>query len=436
MNKTLFSFAALLFVALTVRAENRMTVGGVQYATTGDTTATAYLTVKAIDDVTIEETIKIKGKTYRTTEIGKAYFGKNEYLQGIDIPNSVRLIRKGAFKGCSNLSKVTLPDTLCQIEKGAFEGCMDIAYVRTHHPNRYAPDYALAVMPNSIPYYKIKDDLASMNITDDDLKELVGDIEVNVDDSIPRTKVRNKNTFAFIIGNEEYEEVQGVAYASKDASVFSRYCELTMGIPADNIHTYKNATFGRILRVVRDIKGIAEAYKDKCTIIFYYAGHGIPDEKSHDAFLLPTDADGKSVEGCYSLARLYRELGDLPAKNVLVFLDACFSGALRGDGMLTAARGVAIKSKAEVPKGNMVVFSAATGDETAYPYDEKGHGMFTYYLLNKLNTSRGNCTLGDLEEYVRTKVTQKSNVVNRKSQTPTVACSGTLQNEWKGLKLK
>ena len=310
----------------------------------------------------------------------------------------------GAFKGCSNLSKVTLPDTLCQIEKGAFEGCLDIAYVRTHHPNRYAPDYALAVMAKTIPYYKMKDDLASMNITDDDLKELVGDIEVNVDDSIPRTKVRNKNTFAFIIGNEEYEEVQGVAYASKDASVFSRYCELTMGIPAENIHTYKNATFGRILRVVRDIKGIAEAYKDKCTILFYYAGHGIPDEKSHDAFL--------------------------------VFLDACFSGALRGDGMLTAARGVAIKSKAEAPKGNMVVFSAATGDETAYPYNEKGHGMFTYYLLNKLNTSRGNCTLGDLEEYVRTKVSQKSNVVNRKSQTPTIACSGSMQEEWKGLKLK
>jgi hypothetical protein len=55
--------------------------------------------------------------------------------------------------------------------------------------------------------------------------------------------------------------------------------------------------------------------------------------------------------------------------------------------MLASARGVAIKVKEEKPQGNLVVVSASQGDETAYPYNEKRHGLFTYYLLEKLQES-------------------------------------------------
>ena len=56
--------------------------------------------------------------------------------------------------------------------------------------------------------------------------------------------------------------------------------------------------------------------------------------------------------------------------------------------MLASARGVAIKAKQNHPQGNMVVLSAAQGDETAHPYTEKGHGLFTYYLLKKLKETQ------------------------------------------------
>ena len=67
-------------------------------------------------------------------------------------------------------------------------------------------------------------------------------------------------------------------------------------------------------------------------------------------------------------------------------MDACFSGAQRGEGMLISARGIALKTKQEIPQGNLIVFSAASDDQTAFPYKEKGHGLFTYYLLKKLVT--------------------------------------------------
>jgi len=120
----------------------------------------------------------------------------------------------------------------------------------------------------------------------------------------------------------------------------------------------------------------------------------------------------------------------------LVFMDACFSGAQRGEGMLASARGVVLKPKFDAPQGNMVVFSAAQGDETAYPYKEKGHGLFTYFLIKKLQETKGAVTLGELSNYVTTNVSQQSIVVNRKSQTPTVVPSANMGDGWKNVVLK
>lgn len=80
--------------------------------------------------------------------------------------------------------------------------------------------------------------------------------------------------------------------------------------------------------------------------------------------------------------------------------------------MLASARGVAIKVKQATPVGNIVVFSAAQGDETAYPYKEKEHGLFTYYLLKKLQETKGNVTLGELSDYIKTQVERQSIVIN------------------------
>lgn len=183
---------------------------------------------------------------------------------------------------------------------------------------------------------------------------------------------------------------------------------------------YRDATFGTMLSALDDIKSIASAFEGDLNVIFYYAGHGVPSESDKAAYLLPVDASGQNTEVCLSTKRLYDTLDGLHAKRVLVFMDACFSGAQRGDGMLASARGVALKVKQDAPKGNMVVFSAATGDETAYPYKEKGHGLFTYYLLKKLQDTKGDVTLGELSEYVNKEVRRQSVVINHKSQSPTV----------------
>jgi hypothetical protein len=258
----------------------------------------------------------------------------------------------------------------------------------------------------------------------------------DVDMNVPESGVKNDKTFAVIIANENYQNESQVEFAKNDGNVFKEYCLKTLGIPAKNVHAVANATLNNIRREISWIAQVAQSYNGEATVIFYYAGHGIPDESSKTAYLLPIDGYGSDVTTGFCLDDLYRTLGGVPAKAVTVFMDACFSGAKRDGSMLAAARGIAIKVKSGAPSGNTVVFSAASGDETAYPYKEKGHGLFTYFLLKKLQESQGNVTFGELSEYIATNVRQQSIVVNSKSQTPTVTPSITLDESWKKNKLK
>ena len=257
-----------------------------------------------------------------------------------------------------------------------------------------------------------------------------------IDVNLPKATEPRDNTFAVIIGNEDYKYVAAVPFAARDAAIFAKYCSVTLGLPDDNIRLYTNATYGDILDAIDDIKTISEVYNGDIRVIFYYAGHGVPDEATRNAYLLPVDARSQQLKTCYPIEKLYAELGSLKAHSVTLLLDACFSGSQRGDGMLMSARGVALKPRTDEPKGNMVAISAATGEETAYPYAEKRHGMFTYYLLSKLQESGGDVTLGELCDYITTKVSQQSVKVNRKQQTPTVMPSPEIETSWRTLPLR
>ena len=261
----------------------------------------------------------------------------------------------------------------------------------------------------------------------------------DVDENIPLVKRANDNTVALIIANENYQFVAPVASALHDGEVFAEYCEKTLGIPKTRIRHYSDASLGVVQRAMADLRnmvGALNASNNDVNVIVYYAGHGMPDEATKDAFLLPVDGDAQISETCFALSRLYKELDEMNATNVMVFLDACFSGAQRGEGMLMAARGVAIKPKETQPQGNMFVLSATSGQETAMPYKAKNHGMFTYFLLKKLQESKGNATLRELSDYVIKNVREQSNAVNKKPQTPTLNASPSMQAKLSSLKLR
>ena len=260
----------------------------------------------------------------------------------------------------------------------------------------------------------------------------------DVDRDIPYATDANSNdhTFALIIANENYKEESKVNYAYNDGEIFYKYLNQTLGIPASNIKLTKDATINQMRLDVDWLKEAGRAYNGDIKVILYYAGHGIPDESTRDPYLIPSDGAVYNRETLFPLKEFYEKLGEIDSECTVLFLDACFTGSKRDDQMLSMARGVKLRHGDTPATNKLVVFSAAQVDETAWGYDEQLHGLFTYFLLKKLQESKGNTTLGDLSKYITDNVKQRSVLINHKIQTPTVSASIDMQEDWRFLKLR
>ena len=252
---------------------------------------------------------------------------------------------------------------------------------------------------------------------------------VDVDTNIPITKQINENTYVLIVANEHYNELVGVVpFAENDGTIFRQYCVQTLGVPERQIKMTIDATRNQIIDGLDWIDNIAQARKGTAKFIVYYAGHGIPiAETTH---LLPVDANPEKQNQLLSLDDIYGRLGNLPAESVTFFIDACFSGTRRnGQPILHGGRGLVKKTNPNMINGNLVIFSAANTEQTAYPYPEKEHGLFTYFLLKAMQTSNGTINYEQLIAYLTEKVSLEASLQNR-SQTPTLQYSESIEEKW------
>lgn len=252
----------------------------------------------------------------------------------------------------------------------------------------------------------------------------------DVDINIPKTGLINDKTYVVVFGNEKYKHHSAVPYAYNDSRVFAEYCHKVLGVPEDNIRKCTDATYSEINEQINYLQKRCEFAPGELNVIFYYAGHGIPKVDERTAYLLPTDASGTDFGSCICLNSLYDTFDNMKAKNVTVFLDACFSGSTRNSEMLFAERFVELEVDDFIAKGNTVVFSATEGNQTAMGFDEQQHGFFTYYLLKSLQESKGNITLKDLADNIHNNVKAKSLDKKNKAQTPKVTASPSLGDSW------
>ncbi|MCK5171019.1 MAG: caspase family protein, partial [Bacteroidales bacterium] len=271
----------------------------------------------------------------------------------------------------------------------------------------------------------------------EDIPEFISDVDID----IPETQTEQINTYALIIGNEDYKSKQkdltieqNVDYAVNDAQIFATYCEKTLGIPKKQIKLIKNATSAEINQGLAWISNLSKIEKGNAKLIFYYSGHGLPHEQTKEAYIIPVDVSGNNIDFAIKIANIYKKLTEYPSQQVSVFLDACFSGGARNKSLISM-KGVKIKPKSDLINGNLVVFSSSTGDESSAVYNEKQHGFFTYYLLKKLKETKGSVNYDELSNYIIQSVSKETGLKG-KIQTPQINVSHQVANDWKTWKLK
>jgi len=194
--------------------------------------------------------------------------------------------------------------------------------------------------------------------------------------------------WALVVGIEDYAHLPKVEYARRDALVVKEYFTKVLGVPEENTVTLidSDATKGRIEGFIKQYLP-ANVSKDT-TLYVYFAGHGAPDMKTGNPYLVPQDGDARFLEQTgYDLKSFYQDLDNLHLKKVYVFLDSCFSGvAARAAEMLTTGARPALVHVNDIQiKGEEVVsFSAASAGQVSNAYPEAKHGLFTFYLLKAL----------------------------------------------------
>jgi len=180
--------------------------------------------------------------------------------------------------------------------------------------------------------FNIADSLAPNNASYMKLMRVIYSVERNqvsndVSQNIPKNPEINSNSFAVIIANENYENEVDVQFAINDGRVFKSYCLQTLGIPEKNIKYIENATFGNIRASINWINQVILTHKGDAKVYFYYAGHGMPDEKERSAYILPVDGFASDVESAIKIDFIYDKLSEHDSRLVVVFMDACFSGS-------------------------------------------------------------------------------------------------------------
>jgi hypothetical protein len=260
----------------------------------------------------------------------------------------------------------------------------------------------------------------------------------SVDKNIPTNRKVN-NRFALVIGNEDYassqfglQKEQNVDYAVNDAIVFEQYALKTLGVKKENMFSITNATSGIMSQEIKKVIKLTELEGKDAELIIYYAGHGFPDDQKVP-HLIPVDVSGGDLSRAINLQELYKSLGNLKAKKVTVFLDACFTGGGRESGLM-ASRGIKVKPKEGSLGGSLVVFSASSGDQSSLPFNKEKHGAFTYHLLKALQDSEGDISYGNLYDAINIEVNKTTLRNQTMEQTPKVNTSQKVINDWRNWK--
>ncbi len=291
----------------------------------------------------------------------------------------------------------------------------------------------------------------------DDLTTNDDYIEFNIPVNEPNA---NTETYALIIANERYDApFPNCEYAWRDGNVVRDYCIKTLSIPERHVKVLNNAGKNDIkTQGINWLKDILTASAGKSNVLLYYSGHGLTDA-NYNAYLLPCGIDTKVVKSwngkkaktpkeklskkdtknllqqCLSLDTLCSWFNRVPAKSVTFIIDAGYDGKQRSGDTLVNIKHNNVRIKGMRIRSDIVLFTAAEVNKTAYNYDAQKHGFLTYFLVRELKRKKGNVSYGELFEGAEKAIRYESSLEGR-LQAPVMVLGGKMKDAWTELRFR
>lgn len=258
----------------------------------------------------------------------------------------------------------------------------------------------------------------------------------------PAMAAENRFGVAVIIGNASYshERVPDVVYAHRDAEAFKRYVIDVLGFREGNIIDLRDASQAQMVAAFgneSDFKGKVYDWvrAGRSDVVVFYSGHGVPGSGSdRRGYLLPGDAEpSKARLNGYPIDVLYKNLAQIEAKSVTVFIDACFSGDTPRGMLIQSASPVFVEASLPEAANGLTVLTASSGAQLASWDEDRRHGLFTSYVLEGLygaadgqdfGDGDGQVTLSELQGWLDSEMTYHARRQFSRDQHATVQGDG------------
>jgi hypothetical protein len=208
---------------------------------------------------------------------------------------------------------------------------------------------------------------------------------IATDAVLPDAAVANNASFgnyhAIVIGNSRYREWDSLNSPRHDATAIAAVLRSRYGF---QVRTLFDATRQDIIRELARLRG---TLGPRDNLLVYYAGHGFWDKANQRGYWIPVDGGKQNPANWVSSTDITDQLSVIPAKQVLVVADSCYSGVLVGSVATQLDRAEGNKGEWLARRAQMRSRKVMSSGNIAQVMDggAGNNSIFARQLLNALN---------------------------------------------------
>ena len=139
---------------------------------------------------------------------------------------------------------------------------------------------------------------------------------------------------ALVIGNDDYRHLPDLKTAVADATEVAGILESRYGFSTTLL------TDANRYEILAALNSLRERLTRSDNLLIYYAGHGELDEVNNRGHWLPVDAEPESTANWISAIAVTDILNIMQARQILLVVDSCYSGALTRSSVARLAAGM------------------------------------------------------------------------------------------------
>ena len=203
---------------------------------------------------------------------------------------------------------------------------------------------------------------------------------------------------ALLIGNNAY--TNPVPLLETPIADVERIAEILRTRYGYEVTVVKNATKANTARALNQLAAVV---RPEDSVLVFYAGHGYLMNDTNMGYWLPVDASAKTAANWISNEDISRFLTAIPARQLILVSDSCYSGTLTREFRVT---GNAKVDTDDVLRKRSVLVLTSGGDEPVADEGKGGHSIFAWHLIGVLNAAQGQTPGANVFTEVRRRVSK------------------------------